>query len=238
MFRTIFVAVSLGLALIVSLVLFIPYGIFILFGMSKARISLLNTVIRSWGEFILWLAGTKLEVTGRDKIPLQGNLVFIGNHEGMLDIPALVAGVGRSVGFIAKKQLIWVPIISFWMMAMRCIFLDRTNVHDAVKVIAKGAESVKKGYPMAIFPEGTRSKGRGLGTFKKGSLKLALLSSAVIVPFTIQGTYEIYEKEHRIIPGKVSLQFHDPIDTTPLSEQERKELMNVIREKIEEGIKN
>lgn len=238
MLRSIIGLLLFWLILIISLVLFIPYGFFLLFRMTRIKDTYTDFLVRCWGIVIITLAGVKLTVIGRDKVPPTRNLVFISNHQGMLDIPVMISGVAHCVGFIAKKQLLYVPIINFWMMAIHCIFLDRTNVHDAAKVMKKGADNVRKGYPMAIFPEGTRSRGRGLGTFKKGSLKLALLSDATIVPVTICGTYEVYERQKKVIGGPVSIEFHDPIDTKLLSEPEKKELMNVIREKIEQGIKS
>lgn len=236
MIRTILGFAIFWLILIISLIMFIPYGIFMILGMYKTKDSMTDHLVRFWGKLITTLAGAKLKIIGRDRIPDRRDLVFICNHQGMLDIPVLLSGVSHCVGFIAKKQLLYVPIINFWMMAIHCVFLDRKNVHAASRVMAKGVENIKKGYPMAIFPEGTRSRGKGMGQFKKGSLKLALLAEAMIVPVTINGTYEVYERQGKAIGGPVSIEFHEPIDVKLLSEYEIKGLMERIRQTVESGL--
>lgn len=236
MFRTVLGFFIFWLILVISLVLFIPYGFLLILGMYKTKDSYTDHLVRFWGRLIIYLAGVKLTVIGRDKIPEQRNLVFICNHQGMLDIPALLSGVSHCVGFIAKKQLLYAPIINFWMMAIHCVFLDRRNIHAAAKVMAKGVANIKKGYPMAIFPEGTRSRGREMGKFKKGSLKLALMAEAMIIPVTIKGTYEAYERQKKAIGGPVSIEFHDAIDVKLLSEDEKKNLMEKIRKIVTSGL--
>ncbi len=236
MFRTVLGFLAFWIILIISLVLFIPYGFMLIFHLHKIRNSYTDVLLRCWGIVILTLGGIKLTVIGRDKIPKQRNLVFISNHQGMFDIPVLIAGVSHCVGFIAKKQLLYTPIISFWMMAIHCVFLDRRNIHAAAKVIEKGAENIRKGYPMAIFPEGTRSRGKGMGPFKKGSLKLALLAEATIIPVTIRGTYEIFERQKYVTAGKVSIEFHDPIVLKTINDEEKKDLMDKIRESVASGL--
>jgi 1-acyl-sn-glycerol-3-phosphate acyltransferase len=158
------------------------------------------------------------------------------NHEGNFDIPAMLVGVGHAVGFIAKKQLQYIRFLGQWMYALHCIFLDRTKAREAADVIRRGAEKVKRGHPMVIFPEGTRSRGGETGLFKKGSLKLAIQSAATIVPVTIQGTSKAFEKYHKLMPARVLVKFHQPIDLPSVSEEDRHHLMEKIRQTIVDGM--
>jgi 1-acyl-sn-glycerol-3-phosphate acyltransferase len=76
---------------------------------------------------------------------------------------------------------------------------------------------------MIIFPEGTRSKGRGLLPFHAGSFKLATASAAPIVPAAVTGSYDVFEKNMRIHRVDVSLSYGPVISTSSLSAEERRQ---------------
>jgi 1-acyl-sn-glycerol-3-phosphate acyltransferase len=88
---------------------------------------------------------------------------------------------------------------------------------------------------MIIFPEGTRSKGKGLLPFHPGSLKLATMAEATIIPIAIEGSYEALEKNNRVVSGPVKVTFLEPIDTSSLPMEDRKV---VLCDRIFSAIKN
>ena len=79
---------------------------------------------------------------------------------------------------------------------------------------------------MVIFPEGTRSKGGICHEFKAGSFKLATKSNVLLVPVTIDGTYNLREanEKKRIKGASVDLIIHKPINVATLSKEEIAEL--------------
>jgi 1-acyl-sn-glycerol-3-phosphate acyltransferase len=90
---------------------------------------------------------------------------------------------------------------------------------------------------MLIFPEGTRSKGEGLLPFRSGSIKLATNSSALIVPVSITGSYEVLEKTRRIRGTPLRIAFSSPIDTAEMSaEQRRHHLVDEVKTIIEANL--
>lgn len=139
-----------------------------------------------------------LKVTGLELIPDQP-VLFVANHQGLFDILLLLGYLERPVGFIAKEEIKKIPIVNKWMIEMKCVFIDRSNRRAAIKVIDDGIELLNSGQSMVIFPEGTRGKGREINPFKSGSLRLATRSGVPIVPVTIDGTYQAYEKNNRKI---------------------------------------
>jgi len=74
-------------------------------------------------------------------------------------------------------------------------------------MIKDGIASLKAGHSVLIFPEGTRSKGHGIGDFKAGSLKLAKSAQVPIIPVAIKGTSNIMEKHDskKMVPGTVKV---------------------------------
>ena len=137
----------------------------------------------------------------------------------------------------AKIELAKLPFINRWMEHLHCVFMDRSDVRQSLKVINQAADYLKQGYSMVIFPEGTRSKGDTLGEFKPGSLKLATKAGVPIVPITIQGSYKIMEQnKFQIKPAKVKITIHKPILTSDLSKEQASDLPNVVRETIKQAL--
>ena len=59
------------------------------------------------------------------------------------------------------------PIVSYWMKRIHCIFMDRDDIRQSLKAINQGIEQIKEGQSLLIFPEGTRIKGDELGNLKR-----------------------------------------------------------------------
>lgn len=205
---------------------------------SKEEIlSHLDKVVKEWAAHVLNYVGAKIDISGRENIP-KGACLYVANHQGFFDIPIIVESVGKSVGFIAKKELLKFKVLTYWMNQMHCIFMDRSNVRESMKAINEGVEYLKNGYSMVIFPEGTRSKGPSIGEFKKGSLKLALKSGVPIVPVAIDGSYKLREgnEKSRIKPAEVKVTICKPIHTENLSREEQMKLTDIVRDVIASNI--
>ena len=240
MIRTIFCF----LCLITSMIFFTPFGLvgllLSLLGLKKPMSYLMYFCARSWGHFMLAVLGCRMTVLGRENIPRKGGFCFVSNHEGYIDILVLLAYAGRPFGFVAKKELIFAPILNIWIPMLGGQFIDRKNLRKAFKTINIGVARIKSGGAMIIFPEGHRSRGRGLLPFHPGSFKLATQSETVIVPVAIAGTYHIFEKRHLITPGPVSIIFCKPINTADIPAADRKTILSdqvygVIKQTLEEG---
>lgn len=185
-----------------------------------------------WGKFVIKLAGLNINVIGKENLP-QDTFLIVSNHQSFLDIPVLLGIINRPLGFVAKKEVEKVPILSFWMTRLHCVFMDRENIREAIKSINEGIENLKKGYSMVIFPEGTRSKGKDIKEFKKGSLKLGTKANVPIVPVTIEGSYKVWEEDHGLLKrANITIQISEPIYINNLSREELNNLSETIRQTI------
>lgn len=236
MIRTVVVFSHLFVYMIFSIFGFSLYPVLLLAGLRGAANRYVIWLLQTWSKTLLFFAGAKVTVRGKKNIPQEDTVCFISNHQGMADILVLVAHTPKLFGFITKKELKILPGINFWMEIMHCIYIDRSSIRQAAKVIDRGAGYIRRGRPLAVFPEGTRSRSAAMRPFKRGSIKLALRSMALIVPVTIDGTYKLYEQQNRVRPARVRLTFHPPIDVSKLSEQERKRLSERLYHIIEGGL--
>jgi 1-acyl-sn-glycerol-3-phosphate acyltransferase len=173
----------------------------------------------------VWTLNVKMHVDGLENIPVDGTpLCFVANHQSLLDIPSVVSGLHIWAGFITKKELKKVPLLHFWIEAINCVYIDRKSPRSSIEAIIKGVDNIRKGIPMFIFPEGTRSKTGALGEFKPGSLKLATRAKALIVPIAISGTRKSFEDKKGLGRVHVRISVGEPISTAGLTEEEVKAL--------------
>ena len=190
-------------------------------------------IVPQWARYVFTnVTKSTVEVEGEEKLPKDRAVVFIGNHQGNMDIPLLFGFINKPMTFVAKAELGKIPLLSDWMKLLQCTFIERKSPRKSVQAIHDAAEGVKKGYSQVIFPEGTRSKGGPHHEFKAGSFKLAFMSGAPIVPVTIDGTWRIFEGQKKVKKGQhVKLIIHDPIETEGLSKEEQAKIPAMV-EKI------
>ncbi len=151
-------------------------------------------------KLVLEACNVKVKVEGIEKIPENGKFVLIQNHRSMFDPIVSIAFLGKyELGFITKPENTRLPVIGPFMHRICCIPIDRENPRNAVKSINAAADNIKNGVcSMAIYPEGTRSKGEEMLSFKNGSLKIATKSGSPLVITTVSDT----DKVHRNAPFK------------------------------------
>ncbi|MCL2231313.1 MAG: 1-acyl-sn-glycerol-3-phosphate acyltransferase [Treponema sp.] len=200
-------------------------GFFYLLGLRKPMKLIIYRLAQGWAKSLIPVAGCKATATGRENIPKKGNVCFVCNHNGFFDIVMLLAFCGRPFGFVAKKELSYVPFLNVWIFMLGGLFIDRKNVRNAIRTINKGVDRVRAGGGMLIFPEGHRSKGRGLLPFHPGSLKLATQAGAVIVPVAIEGSYDVFEKNNRVVKASARIAFLPQIDTAAMPLEDKKQVL-------------
>ncbi len=185
--------------------------------------------VAEWARFMVELSGSTVEVIGEEHIPRDTAVVFIGNHQGYFDIPILLGYVNKTKAFISKIEILKVPLLSDWMKLMQCTFLDRKDMRQSVRAMGEAIETVKRGYSLVIFPEGTRSRGGPVGDFKAGSLKLALKAGVPIIPVTIDGSWRIFEATGKFAKTHVRDTLHPAIPTAGLTREEAAALPEQVR---------
>jgi 1-acyl-sn-glycerol-3-phosphate acyltransferase len=212
------------------------YLILKLLGLGKPFRGALRLFAHAWARSMMAVCGIEVDARGLELIPDDSRICFVGNHQGDMDIVIAIALIKRTIGFVAKKQALYMPVLNVWIPAFDSIFIDRDNVASALKSIEKGVRKIRSGSALILFPEGTRSRGPTMGVFRNGSFKLATRAEATIVPISIDGTYKIWEEKKRIRPGRVSFIVHEPIRTEGMSPDERKLLPGRVRAIIASGL--
>lgn len=212
------------------------------FKAKKAELSteeyakLVHTEPQKWSKGIMQRAGSTVDLRGAELLP-DGPVLLVSNHEGNFDIPVLLSSIEKPFAFISKVEVKKLPIIPTYMEEMNCVFLDRTDRRSAFKSIEDTVEKLTAGQSILIFPEGSRSKGQGLGDFKSGFTRIAKGAAVPIVPIAISGTSAIMEKnDNKIMPAHVHVEILEPILPEQVADMDAKQLIGTVREEIEKAL--
>ena len=193
---------------------------------------------RFWGRIGLLLAGVRLEVFDREKVPGEGPVIYMSNHQGNFDILSLFIAIPRQFSWIAKEELFAIPVFGHSMRRAGYVPLDRSDGRRAFKSLEAAAAMIKNGKSVVIFPEGTRTTDGSLLPFKRGGFLLAEKAGVPIVPMTINGSGRVNPcKRLEIYPGTITIRFGEPIPTERRRGAQRDRLMEEVKAAIEAGFK-
>lgn len=185
-------------------------------------------IIQTVFRFILKVTGADITIIGHENVPKDQAVLYIGNHRSFFDILLTYVHCPDLTGYVAKKEMAPIPLLSIWMRYLHCLFLDRKDIKEGMKTILTAIEKVKNGISICIFPEGTRNKGDDeleLLPFHEGSFKIATKSGCPIIPMAISNSAEIFENHFpKIKPCKVVVEYGKPIYPEQLSKEDKKRL--------------
>ena len=198
-------------------------------------------IIQAVFRFILWITGAKVTVIGEENVPKDTPVLYIGNHRSYFDILLTYSRCPIRTGYIAKKEMEKIPLLSTWMHYLHCLFLDRKDIKQGLKTILTAVDKVKSGISICIFPEGTRGKTPSeleLGEFHNGSFKMATKTGCPIIPLSISGSRNILEAHFpKIRATHVTVTYGKPILPGELTKEEKKEIGNYTKNILLEQLK-
>jgi 1-acyl-sn-glycerol-3-phosphate acyltransferase len=193
---------------------------------------------KRWSGRMVETFEMNIQVEGKENLPEKGPVVFVGNHQGYADIiVCLYVLDGFQTGFVAKSSLSRIPFYGRWIENIRSVFIKREDSRASLKAIQEGIQLLEQGFSLVIFPEGTRSRKREMRSFRKGSLRLATKPEVLIVPFTIDGSYKVFE-ETGVLTNGATIRFviHPPVETKELTRSQIKQLDDQIENTVRGGL--
>lgn len=180
-------------------------------------------------------------ITVEQRIPAEaanyGTCIYIANHQNNYDMVTMSNGVLPRTVTVGKKSLVFIPFFGFLYWITGNILIDRANRSKAHNTISQVADQIKKRkISVWMFPEGTRSRGRGLLPFKTGAFHAAIAAGVPIVPVcvsTTQGKIAL----NRWNNGHVIIEMLEPIDTSTYTRDQVRELSEYCHSLMEAKIK-
>ncbi|MCL1050115.1 1-acylglycerol-3-phosphate O-acyltransferase [Shewanella abyssi] len=161
--------------------------------------------------------------------------VFLANHQNNFDMFTHTAVVPKGTVSLGKKSLAWMPLFGqiYWLSGN--ILIDRKNRSKAFDTMAATARKIKeKCLSVWIFPEGTRSHGKGLLPFKAGAFYTAIAAGVPMVP--VLASNQSHIKLNRWNNGVVIIEMMEPIETKGFDKTQVKELSKRIHGMMSEKL--
>lgn len=149
-------------------------------------------------DFFVTLAGGKIHVNGREKMPTVPYLMVL-NHRSLMDpVSGLIAFKKDKLTFVSKQENQNIPVIGKYLHAIGTLTLDREDARKALKTINEAADMIKDGKAsIAICPEGTRNRTENnLLEFHHGSFKIAQKAKCPLVVACYRNTDQL--KKHPV----------------------------------------
>lgn len=214
---------------IVRLILTVIYCILVcIFGSIYCLFSPRNPKhVATFGHMFGRLApifGLKVEKRFPQGYEQHGKAIYIANHQNNYDMVTASNIVQPPTVTVGKKSLLWIPFFGqlYWLTGN--LLIDRNNRAKAHGTIAQVVKHIqKRNISVWMFPEGTRSRGRGLLPFKTGAFHAAIAAGVPIIPVCVSGTSNKINL-NRLKNGLVIVEMLPPIDTTGYGKDQIREL--------------
>ena len=155
----------------------------------------LHALLAAPARFLL-----RVHIHGRENIPTESGCVMLCNHMSFLDPIVLSAAFPRKrmPKYLAKAELFRVPIIKRILPIFGAIPVERGR--GDVGAIRRSVDVAKSGEILAVFPQGTRQKGKNPADTptKSGGGMIAARAGVPILPVCIRVKKQRYAFLRRV----------------------------------------
>ena len=194
----------------------------------------IDVIGRIWAKCILHVCGIDLHIEGLERLQPGQSYVVICNHLSNFDIWCTLARMPFQIRFVAKKELLRLPVFGQALGLSDHIVIDRQKPEEAIDKINTAAARAPEGIGILFYAEGTRSRDGKVHAFKRGGVSLALRAGVPIVPMSVSGTRKFLPRGCAVIRpgGRVRMVLADPIPTADVPYEQRDELNERVRQII------
>lgn len=150
---------------------------------------------------IFWTFSS-IQVSGLEFLPARGPVVLAVNHLSNFDPFPVQFALPRPIYFMAKAELHRNPLMDAFLRQLGSFPVNRGAGDEWA--LRHARKVLDHGRVLGIFPEGTRSKTRGLAIAKTGAARLALSTGSPILPLALNGTQRMFKR----FPRRTSIMIH------------------------------
>jgi 1-acyl-sn-glycerol-3-phosphate acyltransferase len=169
---------------------------------------------RFWAQGVLVLlraiVGLDHEIRGLDRIPPGGCIVAM-KHQSTWDTLILPIVLGDPA-CVVKRELLLVPFYGWYAARAGSVSVDRKAGASALRRLVAAARPVAaEGRPILIFPEGTRVAPGAHVPYLPGVAALYQALALPLVPAAVNSGYFWGRRSFVKRPGRIVLEFLEPI---------------------------
>jgi 1-acyl-sn-glycerol-3-phosphate acyltransferase len=162
-----------------------------------------------WAKYVLFFAALlrrryfRADVFGIERVP-EGRVLLVSNHSGQFPFDGAV--LGATMFLDATPPRIVRAMVEKWVASLPFVSLFFSRMGQVVGVPANAKRLLEQGEALLVFPEGSRGISKPfeqryrLTEFGLGFMRLAMETSAPIVPIAIVGAEEQYVSVANVEP--------------------------------------
>lgn len=215
-FRYIFLGLSIAICMFLGAIfaaLFRPFHPIHIFYMANI-----------WGPISAFIMGVKFKKINFDQLDSNSPCVYVMNHQSNMDIVIAAQIKLKNTVTLGKKEIFYFPIFGQWYWLSGNVLIKREKRSSVVRSMLRVNKTItKKNRSILIMPEGTRSKGKGLGKFKTGAFRTAISAGVPIVPIIVSDWYDNVDL-NRLQSGEIKIKILPKVSTNGLDSSQAEEL--------------
>jgi 1-acyl-sn-glycerol-3-phosphate acyltransferase len=165
-----------------------------------------------------------LKVYGAHRVPAEGGVLLISNHQSYLDPVLLGVRLKRPLSYMAKSELFRNPVFA-WLIRSLGAFPVKQGAGD-VGAMKETIARLQEGRALNIFPEGSRTETGELLPIEKGVGLVIRKAKVPVVPVVIDGSFGAWPKGHKLFRSHpIRILYGHPID---MSSMDREQIIQTI----------
>lgn len=214
----------------------LTWGFFCTLGFLPPAVALWGNTDVAWAyaRTLSWVGlkilGIRLDITGEENLANRPAII-VANHQSNYDVILVGAVYPRRTVVIGKKELLKTPLFGTFFAATGNILIDRSDHKNSVAGLDKAVEALRARHTSIwVFPEGQRSRGTGMGPFKKGAFHMAIAAGVPVIPIVCSSTDRVINARSKIAAGGV-LKIHilPPVSTEGLQPADAEKLRDTVQ---------
>jgi len=150
----------------------------------------------------------EIEIHHPERALTEGAVMYAANHISAYDGVIMQIYIPRILRFMSKAELFRNPLMRYVLNKVGSFPVKRGEFDR--QAIMNVRAVLEGGMALLMFPEGTRTYGKGMVQAKTGTAHFALKNNCPIIPVAIYGAEQILK--HGIKKSKVDLVFCQPIE--------------------------
>lgn len=179
----------------------------------------------------------RLTSSGEANVPASGPVIYCPNHLSDSDPPTVFVTLPRRAWFVAKEELLAIPVVGWVLAHGHVIFIKRDSADR--KALRLCEQVLRRGEPLVIFPEGRCAQEGRLLPVQPGAAMLALRTNTPIVPIGLRHTNQVlpYGKlRPRFSRNPVTVRFGNPIDPADFGHLPKALALSAITQSLEAAL--
>lgn len=176
--------------------------------------------------------GIKVEIQGLENLRGLESCILVANHQSFFDIFAVLAYLPGDTRFVAKKELMQIPVVGYAIRHNGHIIIDRQGGGHAIRRALAAAR--KEHYPICVFAEGHRYNDGRVHEFNGGAAWLAIMGKLPCVPLAISGSGAFFPREAKVVVpgGRMRMTILPPIPVDNLTGEDRDGLTRKLEDAV------